>query len=132
MDDEKALGTAAEEAAEAEEEARRGDDAGTYTHTFLKPFSYRGSTIEELTFDWGRLSGDDHLEIEDELLRRGKTLVTPEFTSDFLWGMAVRACTLRDDNGVPALGRDAVRAMGMRDFQLICRKARSFLLRAGS
>ncbi len=119
-------------AAEIEQAAKAEPNIGTYTHTFKTPFTYQGTAIGELTFDWGKLTGADHLDIENELLMRGKTLVTPEFSSDFLWGMAVRACTKLDENGVRVLRMDAARSMPLRDFQTICKRARSFLLRAGS
>ncbi len=132
MDEEKSIAEAAEEAAEAEEEARREGDAGAYTHVFSRPFVYQGHTFEKLTFNWDGLTGADHTAIENEILMRGRTLVTPAFTSEFLYRMAIRACTDRDDNGMRVLDAGAMQAMPMRDFQAICVKARSFLLRAGS
>ena len=122
----------AAEAAAEEEAAKKEADVGTYTHTFRKPFTHQGHTVESLTFNWDTLTGADHCAIENEILMRGKTLVTPEFSSEFLCGMAVRACSARDDNGIRILNADAMKAMPMRDFQVICKKARSFLLRAGS
>lgn len=122
----------AEEAADMEREAIAEKDIHNYTHHFKKPFTFRDITVEELTFNWGTLTGNDHLEIENEMLMRGKTLVVPEFTGDFLCGMAVRACTMRDENGVSILDMVAMRKMPMRDFQIICKKARAFLQRAGS
>lgn len=120
---------AAEKIAEA---AKAEPDIGTYTHMFKSPFNYQGIIIDELTFNWGKFTGTDHLDIENELLMRGKTLVTPGFSSDFLWGMAIRACTKFDKNGVRVLQADAAKSIPIRDFQLICKKARAFLLRAGS
>lgn len=125
-------GEGPEAAIAAEREAKAEQDIGTYVHTFRTPVNYQGTVIEELTFDWGKLTGADHLEIENELLMRGKTLVTPEFSCDFLWSMATRACTLRDENGVRVLRPDSSKSVAIRDFQVICKKARSFLLRAGS
>ena len=127
-----ARGEGPDAAVEAEREANAEPDIGTYTHTFKNPVNYQGTIIEELTFDWGKLTGADHLEIENELLMRGKTLVTPEFSCDFLWRMATRACTMRDDNGVRVLRPDSSKFVPIRDFQVICKRARSFLLRAGS
>lgn len=129
---ESAAAASAEEAVVVESEARKEPDLGTYIHTFKKPFTHQGHTIESLTFNWDSLTGGDHCSIEAELLRRGITLVTPEFTSEFLCGMAVRACSARDDKGIRILNADTMKAMPMRDFQSICKKARSFLLRAGS
>lgn len=123
---------AAAEAAAVDEAAKREADIGTYTHTFKKPFTYQERTIETLTFDWESLTGADHTAIENEILMRGKTLVTPEFSSEFLSRMAVRACTNRDDRGIRLLNADVMQKMPMRDFQTICKKARAFLLRAGS
>ena len=123
---------AAAEAAAVDGAAKREADIGTYTHTFKKPFTYQERTIETLTFDWESLTGADHTAIENEILMRGKTLVTPEFSSEFLSRMAVRACTNRDDRGIRLLNADVMQKMPMRDFQTICKKARAFLLRAGS
>jgi len=120
---------AAEKIAEA---AKAEPDVGTYTHKFKAPVNYQGVIIDELIFNWGQLTGTDHLDIENEMLLRGKTLVTPEFSGDFLWGMAVRACTKRDEDGIRVLKTDAAQFIPIRDFQLICKKARAFLLRAES
>ena len=46
---------------EAEAEAQQGADV--YTHKFAKPFSYEGKTYEELTFDFGKLTGNYYLAI---------------------------------------------------------------------
>ena len=136
MAEEKTLDMAgvAEDAAEAErvaEEAKQEQETGSYTHTFKTPFQWKGRTFESLTFDWAVLKGKDHLEIEQELLAKGRTLVSPAFTGDFLAGMAARACTERDENGKRVIDGQAVVEMDMADFQAITRKARGFLLRAG-
>lgn len=110
--------------------ANNEPDIFAYTHHFMQPFAYHGATIEQLTFDWGTLTGKDHMDIENEILRRGKTLVLPAYTGEFLCGMAVRACTNRSSEGFRILDMDAMRAMPMRDFQTICKRAQRFLLRA--
>lgn len=123
----------AEDAAEAErvaEEARQEPETGSYTHTFKTPFPWKGKTYETLTFDWNTLTGRDHLEIESEIVMKGRTLVSPAFTGDFLAGMAARACTERDEKGRRAIDGQAVMEMPLADFQTITRKARGFLLRA--
>lgn len=126
------INTAAEQAEEVENQAQDEPDEGSYTHTFKRPFTYQGVTIETLTFDWDALTGEDHVAIENELVMRGKTLVVPEFTGEFLYGMAVRACVDRTPDGFRVLDRSAMKAMPLRDFQAICKKARSFLLRVES
>ena len=115
-----------------EAEAKAGPDVRTYTHTFAEPFEFRGRTVTELTFNWGALTGEDHQAIEDEVLRRGKTLVLPAYTGPFLNGMAIRACTNRDDNGIRIVDADFLKALSLRDYHKIYFSARRFLLRGES
>lgn len=121
---------AAAEMIEKQAEAA-GVGTGAYTHIFRKPFSYEGRTHEELTFDWESLTGNDSLAIENEVVAKGKTLVVPAYTGEYLVGMAARACTERDERGKRVVGTDTIRAMPLGDFQKICNRARNFLLRAG-
>lgn len=124
----------AKAAEEIEEKAKEAEAAGvdfsTYTHHFKKPFTYAGRTYDELTFDWESLTGRDSLAIEEELSLKGKTLVLPAYTGEYLVGMAVRACTERNE-GKHAVGKDVMYAMPLGDFQKICGRARNFLLRSG-
>ena len=123
----------AADAAEAEkvaEEAMQEQETGSYTHTFKNPFQWKGRTFERLTFDWTALTGRDHLEIEQEIIMKGRTLISPAFTGDFLAGMMARACTERNEKGKRIIDGQAVKEMPMNDFQAITRKARGFLLRA--
>lgn len=126
------LEDAANTAAMLEAEAQAGPDNKTYQHTFVEPFQYQGRTITELTFHWGMLTGEDHQAIEDDMIRRGQTLVVPAFTGLFLAGMAVRACTDRDANGIRIVTPELLRALPMPDYQKIYMSARNFLLRSGS
>lgn len=124
----------AKAAEEIEEKAKEAEAAGvdfsTYTHHFKKPFTYAGRTFDKLTFDWESLTGRDSLAIESELSMKGKTLVLPAYTGEYLVGMAARACTERDD-GKRVAGTDMLQAMPLGDFQKICGRARNFLLRSG-
>lgn len=120
----------AEDAERVAEEARKKPEPGSYTHVFKKPFQWKDSTFESLTFDWEALTGRDHLEIENEMTMKGRTLVSPAFAGDFLAGMAARACTERDEKGKRVIDGQAIMEMSMGDFQTITRKARGFLLRA--
>lgn len=126
------IATSAADAASAERAAKAEEDITVYIHVFKTPFAYQGATIETLTFEWGKLTGADHLAIETEMLMRGKTLVTPEFTGDFLCGMAVRASQARSDTGFRLVTDELLKSLPMRDFQVICKKARGFLLHVGS
>ena len=120
----------AEDAERVAEKARKEPEPGSYTHVFKKPFQWKGSTFESLTFDWEALTGRDHLEIENEMTMKGRTLVSPAFSGDFLAGMAARACTERDEKGKRVINGQAIMEMSMGDFQTITRNARGFLLRA--
>lgn len=135
MNEEKKTTTIPETAEQAEAldaAAQAEEDVGTYTHVFKKPFTYQGRTYEKLTFDWDGLSGKDSVAIERELLRRNITTVVAEFTPEYLAGMAVRACTERDERGFRTVSTDTLGAMPIHEFRRICGAARSFLLRAGS
>lgn len=123
---------AADAAAKLAAEAAAEPDATRYTHTFQEPISYNGHTIKELTFDWGALTGEDHQAIEDEMIRRGQTLVVPAFTGSYLAGMAVRACTNRDENGIRIVDADFLKKLPIRDYQKIYMSARRFLLHSES
>ena len=120
----------AEAAAEQEAAARAEPGAGVSVHRLSRPLQWEGRTYEALTFRWDTLTGRDHLEIENELLTRGKTLVVPEYTGDYLCGMAVRTCTERDEKGNRALTATALKTLPLGDFLDICGEARSFLFRA--
>lgn len=121
----------AEAAVAIEQAAQSEPDNFVYVHTFSRPFQWEGKTYEKLTFHWDALTGADHLEIEFEMLKQGKTLVVPEFTGEYLCGMAVRACeewrTL-----MPPTRKNAVKSLPLKDFSAICSKARSFLMRSES
>lgn len=113
----------AEEFAVAEAAAATSTHA--FTYTFPAPFSYEGKTYEELTFDWGKLTGNDAISIENEMQAMGKPVIVPEFSGDYLVRMAARACT------VP-ISSDTILAMPISAYNKIRGAARSFLLRSGS
>ena len=72
----------AEEFSVAEKSAE--ESAYTYIHKFKTPFAYEGKTYEELTFDWGKLTGDDGLAIENEMQQLGKPVIVPTFSGEYL------------------------------------------------
>lgn len=115
-------------------EARAAVSASGVSSTPAAPATpaIKDTTVDALTFKWGTLNGADYLEIEDEVLMHGKTLVVPAYTGLFLCGMAVRACTLRNEDGTRTLDARALKSMPIRDFQTVIQSARSFLQRAGS
>ncbi len=122
----------AENAAKLEAEVLSAPDKSVYTHEFKRPFTYNGKNYARLTFDWDGLTARDSLAVEKEMRNAGITLVVPAFTGEYLAGMAIRACTRRDEDGNRVIDGDALRAMPMRDFLAICNQARNFLLHAES
>lgn len=116
-------------AAEAIEElAKLRGNVNSFTYSFKEPFTFEGHTFETLIFDWSRLTGADSLAIENVIVRRGKTLVAPAYTGDYLVGMAVRACTERDEEGHRVVNEQTLRALPLGAFRKICNAARDFLL----
>ena len=109
----------ASEFAVAEEEANKTTDI--YTHKLSNPFAYEGKVYEEFTFNWGKLTGQDSLSIESELQTLGKVVISPEFSSEYLVRMAVRACSVK-------ISSNLISALPLRDYNRIRSKARSFLL----
>lgn len=109
-----------------EQAAQREPNVLVYVHTLSKPLQWEGNTYDKLTFRWDTLTGADHLEIEFEMLKKGQTLVVPEYTGDYLCGMAVRACEEWKNLGPARNG--AMRKLPLKDFSVICKKARSFLM----
>jgi len=111
----------ADEFAVAEKEAEQS--SYSYTHKFRKPYEYEGKSYEEMTFDWGKLTGNDGLSIENEMQQLGKTVIVPTFSGEYLIRLAARACS------VP-IGSDAFLNMPISDFNKIRSAARSFLLKS--
>ncbi len=118
------------QALEVEREAQNETDEDAYVHQFSYPFQWEGKSYEKLTFRWGSLSCADQLDIEYEMLMRGHTWVVPEYTGDYLLGMAARACEELEGMNVRQRAM-LLKALPLRDFMRVSQKARSFLLRSG-
>lgn len=107
--------------AAAENEAENA--AYTYVHHFAQPFEYDGETYDELSFDWGKLTGKDGLAIEAELQSLGKPVIIATLSGEYLIRMAARACD-------KPIGADAFEQMRLSDYNKIRSSARSFLLKS--
>lgn len=117
---------AAETAVKAEE-----GNTSAYVHKLKKPFTFEGCTIEELSFDFDRLTGNDSLAIEDELQAMNKPVIVPTFSGQYLIRMAARACTTTlttPDGKSRRIGVDVIQALPIVDYNRIRSKARTFLL----
>lgn len=111
----------ADELAVAEKEAAESGE--TYTHTFRKPVFYNGVAIDVLAFDWGKLTGRDALAIENEMQAKGKMVVVPALSGEFLVRVAARA----SDRPV---GTDFFEELPLVEYNKIRSAARSFLLKS--
>jgi len=99
-------------------------DPYTYTHKLQKPLDYEGKHYESLTFDWGKLTGNDSLAIEAELTALKQPVIIPSMSAGYLIRMACRACT-------EPIGVDVIGAMSIRDYNTIRTKASKFFAEVG-
>lgn len=92
-----------------------------YTHNLKTPFEYEGNVYETIDFDYGKLTGDDAVAIEQEIQdESGKfEYVVPVFSKDYQVRLAAHA------SGIAA---NVLRAMPLKEFNKITNSARSFLL----
>lgn len=102
---------------------KAANDPYTYTHKLFQPFEYEGKKYETLTFDFGKLTGNDSMAIEAEMSALRQPVVVPSMSAGYLIRMACRACT-------QPIGVDVIGAMNIRDYNAIRTKARNFLLRS--
>ena len=119
----------------AAQAAKKDGDATTYTHRLKKPFTYEGCTVEELTFDFAKLTGNDSLTIEDELQAMNKPVIVPTLSGQYLTRVAARACStmLQDSSGkIRHIGVDFLTALPIYEYNRIKARARSFLLASES
>ncbi len=100
---------------------KAANDPYTYTHKLIQPFEYEGKKYETLTFDFGKLTGNDSLAIEAEMSALRQPVNVPSMSAGYLIRMACRACT-------QPIGVDVIGAMSIRDYNTIRTKARNFLM----
>ena len=107
---------------EAERMAEEGGDLYEYIHTLKEPVEYEGMRHEALHFDWGKLTGNDGLAIENEMQAKGMPVVIPSLSGGYLIRMAARACTDK-------VSVDMILDLPIKDYNKIRSEARSFLLK---
>lgn len=100
-------------------EKKKEKSMTVYNHRLSTPFEYEGKKYEELTFDFGALSGNDAIMIEEELEGINKYILAPETSKAYQSRMAARAAE------VPA---DLIEALPLQDFNRITSAARNFLV----
>lgn len=86
-----------------------------------KTVMYNGEEVTELAFDFDKLTGADALNIEEELVARGKTMYYGAINdANYLIRMAAKACT-------KPVGMDFFNRISIIDFERIKNRARFFL-----
>ncbi|WP_409969618.1 hypothetical protein RFF05_06810 [Bengtsoniella intestinalis] len=85
-----------------------------------KPVMHDGEPLEELTFDFGKLTGADSIKVETELERMGVIVLVPHLNGPYLCRIAVKACTTKIDMGV-------LQRMPILDYSQVRKATRSFL-----
>lgn len=104
----------------AQEQAKE-NTSSTRTLKLKKPFTWEGKEYTEIHFDFDKLTGEDSLNVEDELQAKGITLIVPTFNGHYLLGIASHAC-------VEHLGADAFKRMRISDMNAIRSMTRNFML----
>ncbi len=95
--------------------------SSTYSHYFQEPWTFGGKEYTVLNFDMGSLTGKDSLEIENDLLKQGIRLVSPESSASFADELALHAC--------PELTKLAQKELPIVEFYGIREAMREFLMR---
>lgn len=104
------------------EKKEEKEEPGNYTHHFKSPVVIMGKTYKTMTFYFGRLTGADIEDIEDELMDQNRVVLSPETSSAFQCILAAKAA------GVPS---DEIRRLPVNEYMKIKNKARVFLTKAG-
>lgn len=66
--------------------ADQNENVYEYVHKLDKPFEYEGKTYESIHFNWGKLTGNDALAIENEITAKGSAVVIRPFQGSILSG----------------------------------------------
>ena len=101
------------------EEIDNAQQNSDFTLMFHAPFSYEDKTFNKLSFDFSKLTGKDFLDIEDEMARHGKIILSARLSGEFLAIMCAKACT-------EPIGVDCLQAMPIKKFEQLRNAARNF------
>lgn len=112
------------ESAYSEEEIREAKEElseDVYVHEFREAFEWEGKVYAKLKFDFGKLTGDDILAVEEEMSKMRHVAVVPQLDMEFKRRIAVRAVDA-------PIGEDAFRAMKAKDFLTIMGRVQGFFV----
>ena len=96
---------------------------GAYVLSLLRTYTYEDSTYERFVFDFEKLTGDDLINIENEMAAMGEIILAPETSTSFLGRMAARAA---------GVGSDVISGLPVRDFMRVKNLTQNFLTGTGS
>lgn len=97
------------------------EDLSVWTWKLSQPTTYNGEEISELKFNFGKLTGRDGIEVENELMRTGKLAIYGQLSNiNYIVGMAARACE-------KPIGIDLFDMVGISDFNILRTHAQLFL-----
>ncbi len=97
------------------------DEGVSYIRVLKKPISYNGKKYDMLHFDFEKLTGQDFLDINEELTAKSIMVVSPSFSFQFQLRVACRSCN-------EPIGTDAFKAMAFVDALKITNRVRNFML----
>ncbi len=102
------------------------EESRSYTHEFARPFTYGGSTVEKLAFNWDALTGRDSIAIDRELAKNSGGQGVQNFGREHMALIAVRACSARNENDVRIVSKEFMEALPIVDFEEITAMGRLF------
>lgn len=95
---------------------------GVWSIKLSRPVLYNGTELTELHFNFGKLTGEDALKIEDELVTKGRpTFLNEVASARYLMMIAAKACEEK-------IMADLFNKMSIRDFNKIKNKTQLFML----
>ena len=97
------------------------ENQDVFSYVLSRPIAWEGSTYEKLTFDYGKLTVGDTLQIEREINALGLSVFSREFSGENQIRVAARACE-------QPVGVDFFKSLPMRDGNRILAHTRDFLL----
>lgn len=95
--------------------------SGVWKCKLSEPLEHLGEKFDELTFNFGKLKGEDMLNVEDELMQRHKPIyMNNSVNIHYILFVAVRACEQKVDDTV-------LKTLSAVDFNHIINKTKLFL-----
>lgn len=95
-------------------------DANIFEYTLKSPVTYDGKEIKVLHFDFDGITGQDCIDIEDELRSFNKFVISEAIDSNFKVRLAAKACKEK-------VGYDLFLLMKHADYKAVMNRVQGFL-----